>query len=572
MSLFDYLYAVIPMLGILIFVHELGHFLVAKACGVRVLKFSLGFGSPIGFGRFRMRWERNGTEYVVAWFPLGGFVKMLGENLMVQGEDDPDVVVDASPDEYLNAKPTWQKLSIVFAGPVMNLLLPVVAFVGVLWVGVPRPDAVIGTVDPDSPASVAGLVPGDRVLRVDGAPVEYWEDVERSVRSRTEGALQLDLERAGEPLSVSIDVSARSGLDEFGGVHTIGWIGVDDRRLPSLLGVPSASSPAAMAGLRSGDRVVAVDGTEIEDWQALVGALAASRAGSTLEVELARRQPAPAAGAEPGQPPPEQTLTVSLPGGQGVEALGIEPATVLVSAVSPDSPAEAAGLAPGDLILSVDDRPVGSFSSFQETVRSSRGRELEITLARAGELVTVGLAPEERMLPGPLGIEEKTWLIGITHALATLPGAVRFEQERNPLLAVPRAIGMTWDMTAQFLRGLGKLATGEIGRDKLAGPIGIAEIARKSLDLGWQAYLYTMILISINLGILNLLPIPVLDGGQALIFIVEGVKRAPISLRTRELVQSLGLTMILMLMGLAFWNDISRNWSKLVEWLTGAGA
>jgi regulator of sigma E protease len=131
MTLLDYLAAAIPLLGTLIFVHELGHFIVAKMCGVRVLKFSLGFGPPIGFGRFRMRWVRHGTEYVVAWLPLGGFVKMLGEPMPGDEVDEPQVL-DAAPDEYLNAKPTWQKLAITFAGPAMNLLLPVLAFVFVL--------------------------------------------------------------------------------------------------------------------------------------------------------------------------------------------------------------------------------------------------------------------------------------------------------------------------------------------------------------------------------------------------------------------------------------------------------
>ena len=143
--LFDYLAAAIPMLGTLIFVHELGHFLAAKACGVRVLKFSLGFGSPIGFGRFRMRWLRGGTEYVVAWVPLGGFVKMLGE-MQPGGEIAEPTAIDAGPDEYLGAKPTWQKLFISFAGPAMNLLLPVLAFLVVLWVVVPRATTVVGTV------------------------------------------------------------------------------------------------------------------------------------------------------------------------------------------------------------------------------------------------------------------------------------------------------------------------------------------------------------------------------------------------------------------------------------------
>ncbi len=180
MSLFDYLFAAIPLLGTLVFVHELGHFLAAKACGVRVLKFSLGFGPPIGLGRFRMRWVRRGTEYVVAWFPLGGFVKMLGEP-MPGSEAEPQTVLDAAPDEYLSAKRTWQKLLITFAGPAMNLALPVLAFAVVLWIGVPRPTSVVGMVETGSPAAEAGLEPGDRIVSVDDRPVSWWQDVSGAI-------------------------------------------------------------------------------------------------------------------------------------------------------------------------------------------------------------------------------------------------------------------------------------------------------------------------------------------------------------------------------------------------------
>ncbi|MEE8580311.1 MAG: RIP metalloprotease RseP [Myxococcota bacterium] len=553
----DILVAVIPMLGVLIFVHELGHFLVAKLCGVRVLKFSLGFGSPIGFGNFRARWERNGTEYVIAWFPLGGFVKMLGENLYVQGEDSPDEVRDAAPDEYLSAKPTWQKLSIVFAGPAMNLLLPVVAFIGVLMVGIPRPAAVVGTVEIESPAFRAGLRPGDTLLSVDGEPVEYWSDVEEPVRARTSGELVVRLRRDDREMEVVIPTHARSGLDEFGIVKEVGWIGIENHRLPALVGVVNVRSTAARVGLRSGDRILRLDGAEVEDWEALRRLYAA--AGPAAVTVAVRRNP------------DEEPIELQLPALRDLDALGVVPATILVQNVSEGLPAARAGLRAGDLIVAVDGRPAGSFMSFRETVHSSQGRALRITYAREGETTTVPVQPEERLAPGPLGIEERNYLIGITHAPVMILGAQRIERQRNPILALPRAVAMTVDMATQFMRGLGKLITGEVSRDKLAGPIGIAEIARRSLDLGWIAYLYTMILISINLAILNLLPIPILDGGQALIFAIEGVKRAPISLRTREIVQQIGVTMILMLMGLAFWNDISRNWSKFVEWLRDTG-
>jgi membrane-associated protease RseP (regulator of RpoE activity) len=201
-------FAFVLLLSTLIFVHELGHFLVAKACGVRVLKFSLGFGPPIGIGRHRLSWTRGHTEYVVAWFPLGGFVKMLGESLEEMG--DPAMI--AHPEETLNGRPTWQKLAIVFAGPAMNLLLPVVVFMATLAVGMPRPLPVIGTIEPASPAEQAGLRPGDRITAAGGVPVEWWEDFDAVVRSRADAPLQVAYERDGEPAVASLEIVSRSSL------------------------------------------------------------------------------------------------------------------------------------------------------------------------------------------------------------------------------------------------------------------------------------------------------------------------------------------------------------------------
>jgi regulator of sigma E protease len=568
MTLLEYLAAAIPLLGTLIFVHELGHFIVAKLCGVRVLKFSLGFGPPIGFGRFRMRWVRHGTEYVVAWFPLGGFVKMLGEPMPGAEVDEPQVL-DAAPDEYLSAKPTWQKLAITFAGPAMNLLLPVVAFVFVLWVGVLRQTAVVGMVEMESPAARVGIQPGDRVVSIGGEAVRWWDDVSEAIAARSAGAVEIEIERpaGGERLALEVPVEQRGALDPFGSAIRTGWIGLGSRRLPALLGVPSGDAPAARAGLHSGDRVTQVGDTPVEDWEGLRRAYAQAgthAAPGTILFELSRR-------AGPDAEP--ETLTVAVPALESLDALGVISATVLVHEVSPGLPADRAGLQTGDLLLAVDGQPVGSFESFANLVRSSGGRPLAVTYARDGDSATLTLEPELRSVPGLLdieGMDEELYQIGISHALAALPGATALDRQRNPLRSIPRAVDMTVEMTRLFLRGLGKLISGEVGTDKLAGPIGIAEIARKSLDLGWQAYLSTMILISINLGILNLLPIPILDGGQALIYIVEGVKRSPISLRSRELVQQTGLILLVFLMALAFWNDLSRHWNQFVEWLSTA--
>jgi len=327
--------------------------------------------------------------------------------------------------------------------------------------------------------------------------------------------------------------------------------------------VPTADCIGATVGLRSGDRIVSIDGREIVTWGELVEANEAAR-GETATWSILRAPEKP--GAEPIE------AEVNVPTGLELEALGLVPATILVSAVPPDLPAAAAGLEPGDLILAVDGKPVGSFHSFQNTVRTSGGRTLSITYARTGELATAVIAPKEGKVQGPLGIdgmEETVYLIGIHHRyVPTRPGEAGVDIERNPIIAVPRAFGMTVDMSARFLEGLGKLFTGKVGTDKLSGPIGIAEIARKSLDIGFQAYMYTLILISINLGILNLLPIPILDGGQVLIYSIEGIKRAPISLRSREIVTQIGFMMLVFLMALAFWNDLSRKWESFIEWLS----
>jgi regulator of sigma E protease len=558
MVVFDYIFAAIPMLGVLIFVHELGHFVVAKLCGVRVLKFSIGFGSPIGFGSYRMRWERNGTEYVVAWIPFGGFVRMLGEQLVGDEGESGLIPEDARPDEFLESKPVWQKIAITLAGPAMNLGFPVVIFMLMLWTGIPKTTSTVGMVERGSPAEAAGVRSGDRILSVNGDSVQWWADVRRKIEVSKSENLELALARGADQVDVSIPLGSRSALDEFGEAEAIGWVGVDSRRLPALLGVPDADSPGARAGLRSGDRVIEVDGRPVEDWSQFRRAYAEA-AGQEVRLRVA-------AGVE--EDAPERSLSIPAEGDLG--ALGVISATVLVSHVQEGTPAEAAGLREGDLILEVNGKPAGSFQTFADTVRSSGGASIRIVYAREGESVQVDVTPVLREVPGPFGIDgmqEEVLQVGIAHAMASLPGELGLDQERNPLVALPRAVRMTGENIALLLRGLGKLLTLEVSADQVRGPITIIQIARKSLDVGWQAYLSMMIFISINLGVLNLLPIPVLDGGSLVIYAIEGVKRSPISLRTREFVQQLGFMMLVMLMGLAFWNDLSGQWAKFVAWL-----
>jgi regulator of sigma E protease len=546
-----YLVAFVVLLSILIFVHELGHFLAAKACGVRVLKFSIGFGNPIGFGRHRLHWRRGHTEYVVAWFPLGGFVKMLGEN----PEDGDEPEVHASPEETLGAKPLWQKLVIVFAGPVMNLLLPVGIFLGMQAVGLPRAAAQVGLVEDDSPAEAAGILPRDLIAALDGEPVRWWSEVAEAVRTRPGETLELEVERAGARLRIALPVARRAGLDDFGSAAEVGWAGLGHARPSALLGILDLASPAAQAGLRSGDQVTAVAGQAVEDWYQFAERYAQAGPG---RVALSLTRPAQ------GQ---AQALEIEVPALGTAQALGVVRASALVSEVVPDSPAARAGLEPGDLILEYDGRPVTFFFSFAEAVSASGGRPLPLVFARAGELQRVEIAAEPLSTETDFGIEEPRYRLGIRGSEALVAGQVAVDRARNPLVALPRAVAMTVDFTKVFLVGLGKIASGEVSSRNLAGPIGIAQIAGQALEQGWEPYLRIMVLISINLGILNLLPIPVLDGGQALLFLVEGVKRSPLSLRTRLAVQQIGITVLVLLMALAFWNDLSRVWAKVADWL-----
>ncbi len=543
----DWLIPVAIVLGVLVTVHELGHFTAAKACGVRVLKLSIGFGNPIGFGRFRLAWKRGGTEYVIAQIPLGGFVKMLGEN---PGEEDsPEARADRA--HSLPAQPLWKKLIIVLAGPGVNLALPVLVFVAALWVGMERPAAVVGSVERGSPAEAADVHAGDAVLAVNGEAVRFWNDVEAAVRTQPGATLQLALERGGARIERELVAQKRPGIDALGGTADVGWIGLQHERQLALLGVPSNQSAAARAGLQSGDRVTAVAGAPVEDWAELSAAYAAVRSGEVV-LRIAR-------GGE------EKAIEsdVRVPALGSIPALGVIPAAVRIAEVAAGTPAAEAGLEPGDLLVAVDGQPLGSFQTFYETVRASGGRALEIQFARGGETrsarVTPALAQGE-----PHEGEVEVYRVGIRAATALLPGAIASERIRNPLASIPRAVGMTAEVTGVFLQGLGRIVSGEVSRKAIGGPIEIARQSKLAWDMGWAQFLTVLVLISINLGILNLLPIPVLDGGQAVMFTLEALLRDRFTLKAREIAQTVGLLLLVTLMGFALYNDVTKH---VVEWV-----
>jgi len=546
----EFVFALALMLGVVVTIHELGHFWAAKACGVRVLKFSIGFGHPIGFGRYRLRWVRRGTEYVIAWFPLGGFVKMLGEAT----DDEAHAAQTAAPPaDSLSAQPLWKKLTIVLAGPVMNLLLPVVVVAISLFAGVERRDPTVGTVEPGSPAAEAGIQPGDRVLALEGEPVRFWDDLERAVRERPGEQLALSFARDGERFERTLEVRPKAGLDLLGQRGDVGWLGLQQHRQSATLGMASPDAKAAAAGLRAGDRVVAVAGEPVEDWNQFAAAYAKTPPGE-VTLRVARGE---------GEAPPE--LDVRVPALGDVSRLGVIPAVVLVAGVSPGMPAAEAGIQPGDLLVAVDGQPVGSFGTFRETVLASEGRPLEVSVARDGETRVLTLSPRLGKAAPEDPIEQ--YLIGISAVNATVPGPTALDRVRNPFVALPRAVSATVETTGMFLQGLGRIVSGDIPRQSIGGPIEIARQSQLAFRRGWESFVSLLVIISINLGILNLLPIPILDGGQAVLFTLEGMKRGPLPRRALEWVQQVGLLLLVGLMGFAFWNDVSRYWASFFEWL-----
>ena len=351
-------------------------------------------------------------------------------------------------------------------------------------------------------------------------------------------ASQLRIERAGKAETTWLDLAERAGLERVRRRAADRLVGSRAPRLRATLGIPKATSPAVLAGLRSGDRVTAVAGQPSKTGSSSTRRTPRSGSGGRCALTIERG---------PGGAPETRDASEVPALGTPWRRLGVQPASVLVSRVSPDSPAAKAGLAPGDLLLAVDERRSGaSRPSRRWCARAAARRCVSPTRATARPQAS-DVAPEpcwKRTLDS--AFPEPRYLIGVTAEAPALLGAVGRDVERNPLrVGAARESEMTGDVTKTFLaRASASSSPARSRASSSPGPIGIAEIAHNAMQRGWEAYLSMLVLISINLGVLNLLPIPVLDGGQALLFLIEGVKRSPVSLRTREIVQQLGVTVL----------------------------
>lgn len=540
--LLNLLYTAI-LLGVLVFVHELGHFLVAKACGVKVLRFSIGFGPKVvGF-------TRGETEYRIAWVPLGGYVKMAGEQ---PGEELP--LEEAR--RGFSAQAPWKRALIVLAGPAFNLIFPVAIYFLVFFGAHQAISTRIGRVIPGTPAAHAGLLAGDRILAVDGRAVHTFDDLSKALKPSYERQTTLSVGRDGKTFDVTLVPETDVEKNPLGTVKR-GMIGVSPYPEAPVLGVP-AGSAAAKAGLRTFDRVLTVDGQTVKDLGDLDRALAQTTGPVKLKVE--RDVPLQTPGAALVGPKIVD-LTVPRQAGTGYQALGAEGIALYVSSVTPNSPASRAGIARGDELLALDGKPVKSNLELALAFQQMGQKPFQLTWRHDGveKHQTLRLAP--LTVKGELGQETHPLALGVhffNRGVAEDAKPEMTSVHRGFLAAAERSLQVVPQATGTMVKGIGYLLIGKVPFKSVGGPVLIYQMTSKSAQAGLDSFLQLMALISINLGLVNLIPIPVLDGFALLAAMWEGVRRRPIPIRAREVANMIGLVMLIVIMVLALKNDLTR--------------
>lgn len=566
--------AVIVMLGLLVFVHELGHYLAGRAAGIAVEIFSIGFGPRI-FG-----WRWRGTEYRLSWIPLGGFVKFAGVSVQ---EDVPSGLKGIA---FRDASLPRRAFAVA-AGPLANFLLAVAIYAVLGFSGIAHPPALIGEVIEGSAAEAAGLKSGDAVLRIDGKAIFSWRDIERSISSSPGKTLAVTVRRDGNEKSLNLVPQAVSVEGPLGKPLTIGRAGIALGRLPAIVAITDQASPAALAGLRTGDRIISIeDETQtytirtLPDLIATLEKLAALPGPSSVKLRVV---PASAANLLQGEAPSfqapasdKQSILIldlhaardgmtPLTGRKLLSSLGIHDAQLVVGQAT-ETLAQVLQL--GDVLVSWRGQPVPHVFQLRELLAANTDAIVPVTIVRDFKTLPIDLTLK------PIEVQKPEGRVTV-HMLPVQflgqPEEPEQVVERYDSLAGALAYGtrQTAQETANLVDNLVHLFSGDVPIKALGGPMLIAKVAGDSARRGWQTFLGSMAMISINLGLLNLFPIPVLDGGQLILMGVEGVRRKPLREAAMENFQKLGFALILALVVLATYNDFSRFWKTMLESVVG---
>ncbi|MDQ3266944.1 MAG: RIP metalloprotease RseP [Myxococcota bacterium] len=531
------------LLGVLVTVHELGHFLVAKACRVKVLRFSIGFGPAL------LRFTRGETEYRLAALPLGGYVKMAGDM------PDEELPPEEASRGFL-AQPPWKRALIVAAGPAFSLLFPVLVYFAVFFGAHEAISNRIGGVEPGMPAAAAGLKAGDRILAVDGEKTETFEQYKDALQSRYGQSTTLTIEREGKTFTVQLNPATTVESNAIESL-TRGTIGVSPVARPPVVGVP-LDSPAHAAGLRTFDRILSINDQPVKDEGAL-NAIVHPLEGA-LTVEVMRADPVELPGTMAALPRLER-LTLPRQAGEGYAALGAERNDLYVYYVLPGSSAEKAGLRHGDRLLETDGKPIPSMLALGYTLKALEQRPFQLTWRSGLERRTAEVAQLPIEDKDELGQVTRTPALGVAgRPLGTEEdfSAERVTLHMGAMDALVESVRIVPDIIRKTVLVLGRLITGHIPFENVGGPIMLYEIASKSAEQGFDMFLQSMAIISINLGVMNLLPIPMLDGFHLVAAIWEGIRRRPIPVKAREIANWVGLCMLILLMVLVFKNDLTR--------------
>jgi regulator of sigma E protease len=548
------LFYFIILVSSLIFVHELGHFMFAKAFGVKVLTFSLGFGPKI------VRLRGRETEYCISLLPLGGYVKMLEAS-------KSDLVMPEDRKRTFESLPIYTRIIVVLAGPAMNLLFPVLLYFSVFIADGPFMPPTVGTVLPNH-AAHGKLFPGDRVMAINGEDIGTFDELRRIVGKSPSKPLRFKVFRDNKHVEVEVVAEETVERGELDIVTRAGTIGISSSAPAPVIGVAQTDSPAYRAGLRTFDVVTSVGGRPVRRFMDLERVLAENH-GETMPVTYLRPMSLPdALGGLADMAVFEAGVVALTPDTSGTDLVtrtGLELADLYAAVVPEDSMLYKARLRPGDKILRLNGESVPAWSTLIERLRAApdRAHDFDFWSAREGRVRSGTFQIRREDFTDDRGQAFARYVLSVNHWVPLAPEE-RVDHPAPIRYALEKAVEKTAEVTRFILAAIVRLAQGRLSFKSLSGPITIYELAGEEGRKGADYFVWVMAVISINLGLLNLLPIPVLDGGHLMFFAIEGVMRRPIPMRIREVAHLVGMAILVGFLFLAFKNDVEKRWDDIV--------